>query len=258
MRKDKRVPVPIVIKSPEDIEKMRAASTLVAKVHERLKREIKPGVKTAELDRIAREMIEAAGATPSFLGYHGYPAAICTSIDDELVHGIPGDHALEEGQIISIDVGAYLDGFHGDAAATYPVGKVSDEKAELIAAAEGCFWAGFEHVRAGNRIGDVSAAIQAYAESREYGVIREYGGHGVGRRMHEDPSILNFGLPGTGARLQSGMILAIEPMISLGSFETRQLEDGWTVVMADGSASAHYEHTVLVTDGDPEVLTNSS
>jgi methionyl aminopeptidase len=248
--------MPIVIKSPADIERMRAAGLLVARIHARMREVIKPGITTGELDAIAVEMLAEAGAEASFLGYQGtFPASICASVNEVLVHGFPGPRALREGDIISVDIGAYLHGFHGDAAVTYPVGKVSQELQELIATAERCFWVGLEKVRAGNRMGDVSAAIQREAESNGYSVIREYGGHGIGRKMHEEPSVLNWGEPGTGTRLQNGMTFAIEPMIALGSAETLELEDGWTVVMADGRAAAHYEHTVLVNDDQPVILT---
>lgn len=245
----------IHIKSAADIEKMRVAGQVVARVHALMAEMIKPGVTTAELDRAARELIEAAGGTPSFLGYHGYPASICASIGPEVVHGIPSDRVLQEGEIVSIDVGAYIDGFHGDAAVTYPVGAISDELAALIEASERAFQAGYAQARAGNRVGDISAAIQASIEGDGYGVVRYYGGHGIGRLMHEDPSVPNYGEPGTGARLQPGMTLAVEPMLTLGSPETRELEDGWTVVTVDGSPAAHYEHTILITDGDAEILT---
>lgn len=247
--------MPIVIKSPVDITHMRAAGQLVALVHKELRQMIEPGITTGELDERARVILADHGATPSFLNYNGFPAAICVSVGAEIVHGIPGKRNLAEGEIVSVDVGAYLDGFHGDAAATYPVGKIDEDEQRLIQAAEEAFWVGFDKARAGNRTGDVSAAIQEFAESRGFGVVRHYGGHGIGRRMHEDPPVLNYGEPGTGARLQPGMTFAIEPMLTLGSPETRELEDGWTVVTADGQPSAHYEHTVLITDGDPEALT---
>ena len=247
--------MPIVIKSPADIERMRAAGRIVAEVHAEMAKVIEPGIPTAELDDRAREIIKAAGATPSFLGYGGFPKSICASVNEEIVHGIPGDRVLEAGQILSVDVGAYLDGFHGDAAVTYPIGNVAEKLKGLIEDTEKSFWVGFEYARAGNRIGDISSAIQDYAESRGLGVIRLYGGHGIGRRMHEDPSVLNYGEPGTGAKLQPGMTLAIEPMLVLGSPETRELDDDWTVVTVDGSAAAHFEHTVLITDDVPEVLT---
>lgn len=247
--------MPIVIKSPLDIERMRAAGRLVAEVHAEIARMVQPGVTTGELDDRAREVIEAAGATPSFLGYGGFPRSICASVDDEIVHGIPGERKLQAGQIIAVDVGAHLDGFHGDAAVTYAVGDVSEDLQRLIDDTERAFWIGLKQAKAGNRVGDISAAIQEYAESHGLGVIRMYGGHGIGRRMHEDPSVLNYGDPGTGAKLQPGMTLAIEPMLVLGSPETRELDDEWTVVTVDGSAAAHFEHTVLITDDEPEVLT---
>lgn len=247
--------MPITIKSPSDIEKMAAAGRLVAQVHRRMAELVAPGVTTRELDAAAYEIITQAGAHPSFLGHEGYTASICASINDELVHGIPNDRLLADGDVVSIDVGAYLDGFHGDSAVTYAVGTISQSDRDLIDAAEACFRAGLEQVRAGIRLGDVSAAIQKDAESKGYGVIREYGGHGIGRKMWEDPHIPNRGAPGSGPRLQAGMTLAIEPMISIGSPETRGLDDGWTVVMADGANAAHYEHTVLVTADGGRILT---
>lgn len=245
----------IHIKSAAEIEKMRVAGQVVARVHALMAEMIKPGVTTGELDSAARQLIEEAGGTPSFLGYHGYPASICASVGCEVVHGIPGDRVLQEGEIVSIDVGAYVNGFHGDAAVTYPVGAISEELADLIAASQRAFEAGYAKARAGNRVGDISAAIQAAIESAGYGVVLYYGGHGIGRMMHEDPSVPNYGEPNTGARLQPGMALAVEPMLTLGSPETRELEDGWTVVTVDGSPAAHYEHTILITEGDAEILT---
>lgn len=247
--------MPITIKSPADIEKMAAAGKLVARVHQQIAKVIVPGVTTRELDDLVHDIITSAGAHPSFLGHEGYTASICASVNDELVHGIPNDRPLADGDVVSVDVGAYLDGFHGDAAVTYTVGEASQEDVELIRAAEGSFRAGFDKVKPGSRLGDVSAAIQAYAEARGYGIIREYGGHGIGRKMWEDPHIPNHGQAGKGPRLQPGMTLAIEPMISAGSPETRVLEDKWTVVMADGKNAAHYEHTVLVTETGARILT---
>ncbi|HUG14980.1 MAG TPA: type I methionyl aminopeptidase [Thermomicrobiales bacterium] len=238
--------MPILLKSPADIERMRAASAVVADVHARLEPLIRPGVTTRELDQVAHELITSAGGHPSFLGYHGYPASICASINDVVLHGIPGDVELREGDIISIDLGVKLDGFHGDAAVTYPVGRVSDIARRLIEAAEACFWAGFAQLRAGGRLGDASAAVQATAEAAGFAVIREYVGHGIGRQMHEDPPVPNFGLPGDGPRLRRGMTLALEPMICAGAPETRILDDGWTVVMADGALAAHFEHTIAI------------
>jgi methionyl aminopeptidase len=216
---------------------------------------VAPGVTTAELDAAAAEIIRAAGGSPSFLGYHGYPGNICTSVNEEVIHGIPSGRVLREGDVVSIDVGAYVNGFHGDAAATYAVGKIDRAAQALIDAAERAFEAGFAAALAGNRVGDISAAIQRSIETAGFGVVRSYSGHGVGRRMHEDPSVPNFGDAGSGARLQPGMTLAIEPMLTLGAAETRELEDGWTVVTADGKPAAHYEHTVLITAGVPERLT---
>ncbi len=249
--------MPIIIKSPADIEKMEASGRLVARVHQKMAETIAPGVTTSELDALAYDTITAAGAHPSFLGHEGYTASICASVNDELVHGIPNDRVLVDGDVVSIDVGAYLHGFHGDAAVTYTVGVASQQDIELIRAAEESFEAGLEKVKPGARLGDVSAAIQSYAEGRGYGVIREYGGHGIGRKMWEDPHIPNHGKAGQGPRLQPGMTLAIEPMISMGSPETRVLQDDWTVVMADGQKAAHYEHTVLVTESGARILTTS-
>lgn len=247
--------MPITIKSTADIEKMAAAGRLVARVHQKMAQAVVPGVTTRDLDELAHDIITSAGAHPSFLGHEGYTASICASVNEELVHGIPNDRPLAQGDVVSIDVGAYLDGFHGDAAVTYTVGEASQDDVELIRAAEGSFGAGFDKVKPGARLGDVSAAIQAYAEARGYGVIREYGGHGIGRKMWEDPHIPNHGKAGKGPRLQPGMALAIEPMISIGSPETRVLDDKWTVVMADGKNAAHYEHTVLVTESGARILT---
>jgi methionyl aminopeptidase len=247
--------VPIVIKSAEDIEKMRAAGRVVAQVHAMLAVKIRPGVTTGELDRAAHAMIVEAGGTPSFLNYHGYPRSICTSVGREVVHGIPGDRVLEEGEIVSVDVGVYMNGFHGDAANTYPVGQVDREIVALINAAREAFWAGFAVARPGKRVGDVSAAVQTAIEERGYGVVRGYGGHGVGRSMHEDPSVPNYGEPSTGARLQPGMTFALEPMLTLGDPEVVELDDGWTVVTRDGKPSAHFEHTLLITENEPEILT---
>ena len=245
----------ILIKSQADIERMRVSGGVVAAVHRAMEALIAPGVTTGELDREARRIIEQAGGSPSFLGYHGYPGAICASVNEEVVHGVPGDRTLKDGDIISIDVGVYLDGFHGDAAATYAVGTIEPRLKALIDAAKLAFEAGVAEAYAGQRVGDISAAIQESIERGGYGVVRGYGGHGVGRKMHEDPSVPNYGTAGSGARLQPGMTLAIEPMLTLGDAEVRELDDGWTVVTVDGLASSHYEHTVLITEGVPELLT---
>jgi methionyl aminopeptidase len=247
--------MPIVIKSSEDIQKMRAAGRVVAEAHALLADMVRPGITTGELDRAAHELIARAGGTPSFLNYHGYPRSICTSVGAEVVHGIPGERVLQEGEIVSIDVGVYLNGFHGDAADTYAVGHAGDELLALIGAARRSFAAGLMQARKGRRVGDVSAAVQSVIDEAGYGVVRGFGGHGVGRSMHEDPSVPNYGEPCTGARLQPGMTFAIEPMLALGDPEVVELEDGWTVVTRDGKPAAHFEHTVLITEGDPEILT---
>lgn len=247
--------MPILLKSPADIDRMRASGIVVAQVHRRLAELVQPGITTAELDDVARQMIENAGGYPSFLNYHGYPGSICTSVNEEIVHGIPGPRVLISGDIISIDIGVKLDGFHADAARTHPVGDVSAEASALIAATEAAFWAGFAQVREGGRIGDVAHAIGTYAEERGYGVILGYGGHGVGRSMHEDPHVPNAGEPGTLTLLRPGMTFAIEPMLSIGPPDTVELEDGWTVIVKGGGLAAHYEHTVAVAGEEALVLT---
>lgn len=247
----------IRLKSGDDIARIRKAGRIVADVLAALREKVRPGVETAELDRIARAMIERAGATPSFLGYGRppYPAAICTSVDDEVVHGIPGRRRLEEGQILSVDVGACLDGFHADAARTFFVGSVPEDAARLVRVTEECFWKGFEQAVAGRRIGDVSAAVQRHAESFGYGVVRQLTGHGVGYQLHEDPDVPNFGTAGRGLRIEPGLVVAVEPMINAGSADVEILDDGWTIVTRDGARSAHYEHTLAVTSDGPVVLT---
>ncbi len=246
----------IVLRDARELALMREAGRIVAKVHQAMRDAVRPGVSTATLDRIAEEIIRAHGATPTFLGYHGYPASICTSINDEIVHGIPSPHRiLQEGDIISIDVGATYRGWVGDSAWTYPVGAISDQAQALLEVTEGALWAGIDQARAGRHLGDISAAIQTYVESRGFSVIREYSGHGVGRQMHEPPTILNYGRPGTGIRLRPGMTFALEPMVAAGHWLTQVDEDGWTVRTRDGSLSAHFEHTIAVTDRDPIILT---
>ncbi len=247
--------MPVVLKSSTDIERMRAAGAVVASVHERLRGLVLPGVTTGELDAVAHEMIVAAGGTPSFLNYRGYPASICASINNEILHGIPGHRSLEDGDILSLDLGVYLDGFHGDAAVTIPVGSVAPRVLELIETAEECFWVGFRALKVGGRIGDAGSVIHALAESRGFGVVRDYAGHGVGRKMHEDPTVPNYGRAGSGTLLRVGTTFALEPMLTLGSHETRILPDTWTVVTVDGSPAAHYEHTVAITEAGPVILT---
>jgi methionyl aminopeptidase len=245
----------MTIKNASEIEKMHAAGRLVGEIHLRLRDAITPGVTTAELDRIAAEMLEQHGATSSFLGYHGYPATICTSVNDEIVHGIPGPRHLREGDIVSIDVGAILNGYHGDSAWTYPVGRISDAAARLLRDTEASLSLAIAAAKAGNRLGAVGAAVERFAIPHGYGVIREYGGHGIGRQMHEDPHVPNHGQPDRGPLLRAGLTLAIEPMLTTGGEATRQLADGWTVVTADGSLAAHFEHTVAVGPDGGIILT---
>ena len=245
----------IIIKSEEEIETMRQAGRIVATVLETLKSKVKPGIRTEELDVIAARETERLGAKPSFKGYHGYPANLCVSVNDEIVHGIPWKRVLNKGDIVSLDFGAIFNGFQGDAAVTVGVGKVSKEAEQLIETTEGALKAGIEAGHIGGRMGDISAAIQQYAESRGYSVVREYTGHGIGREMHEEPQIPNFGLPGQGPVLRKGMVFALEPMVNIGGWHTRVGEDHWMVLTSDGSLSAHFEHTVAVTDGKLEVLT---
>jgi len=212
-------------------------------------------MKTEELDRIAAEEVTRLGAKPSFKGYRGYPASLCVSVNDEIVHGIPGKRVLEEGDIVSLDFGAIYDGFHADAAVTVGIGEISPEAAKLMATTEGSLKAGIAAACSGARLGDVSAAIQRYAEAGGYSVVREYTGHGIGREMHEEPQVPNFGLPGQGPLLKKGMTLALEPMLNIGDWRTKVGDNQWTVSTGDGSLSAHFEHTIAITDGEPEVLT---
>jgi methionyl aminopeptidase len=245
----------IIIKSDREIDAMRQAGSIVARILEILSKQVKPGMKTRELDIIAERELARTGARPSFKGYRGYPASICVSVNDEIVHGIPGDRVLNEGDIVSLDFGAIYDGFQGDAAVTVAVGEAGPEARRLIEATRGSLEAGIAAARSGATLGDISAAIQGYAESRGYSVVREYTGHGIGRKMHEDPQIPNFGSPGTGPVLKKGMTLALEPMLSTGDWHTRLSDDHWTVLTADGSLAAHFEHTIAITNDKPEVLT---
>lgn len=234
---------------------MRTAGQIVARVLKHLSQMVRPGVTTAELDAAADAIIRDTGGIPSFKGYHGYPASICTSINEEIVHGIPGPRVLRDGDIVSIDAGAIWDGYHGDAAVTVAVGQVSDAVAALLAATRASLDAGIAAVRDGVRLGDISHAIERAAREAGCEVIREYGGHGIGREMHEPPSIRNWGPPGGGLKLREGMTLCLEPMLTLEGYATRVLKDGWTVVTSDGYPSAHYEHTVAVTVNGAEILT---
>ena len=242
-------------KTPEQIAKMRQAGRVVAEMLEACAAAARPGVTTGDLDRVAREVLARRGAKSNFLNYHGYPAVICTSPNDVIVHGIPGSYRLEDGDIISIDCGAIIDGWHGDAARTIPVGEISEGARKLIRVTEESLWAGIEHVRPGSRLSDIGHAVQTVAEGAGFSVVREYVGHGIGRAMHEEPQVPNYGAPGKGMKLKVGHVLAVEPMVNLGSPETRLNDDGWTVVTADGRLSAHFEHSIAVTDDGPEVLT---
>lgn len=245
----------IVIKSDQEIAAMRQAGRVVAGILEVLKLQVRAGMKTEELDVIAARELEKQGAKPSFKGYRGFPANLCVSVNDEIVHGIPGKRVVHEGDIVSLDFGAILKGFQGDAALTVGIGKISPEAAQLLATTEGSLQAGIAAARPGARLGDISAAIQRYAESRGYSVVREYTGHGIGREMHEEPQIPNFGLPGQGPVLKKGMTLAIEPMVNIGSWRTKVGDDHWLVSTSDGSLSAHFEHTIAITDTKAEILT---
>jgi methionyl aminopeptidase len=244
-------------KSDTQLDLMREAGRIVALTHKELQKAIRPGVTTKELDQIAEDFIRKQGALPSFKGYHGYPASICASVNEVIVHGIPGDLALKEGDIISIDIGANIHGYHGDSAWTYGVGQISETAQKLLAVTEASLFKGLEQARTGNRLSDIGHAVQTYVESHGFSVVREYAGHGIGQRMHEDPSIPNYGPPGRGPVLKTGMTLAIEPMVNVGGHKTRTLQDRWTVVTADGSLAAHFEHTVAVTENGPDILTKA-
>jgi methionyl aminopeptidase len=237
----------MTMKSDADFEKMKVAGAVVAAVHAAVRKAVAPGVSTLELDAIAHQVIRDADCRPSFLGYHGFPASICSSPNEVIVHGIPDGYKLRDGDIISIDAGAIYDGWHGDAAFTMAVGEISAEARQLIEVTEQGLWAGIAAAQPGNRLGDVGAAISAVAAPYGYGVVREYIGHGIGRQMHEAPDVPNYGKAGKGLKLKPGMAIAIEPMFNLGTAETSVLEDGWTVITQDGKLSAHWEHTVLIT-----------
>ncbi len=245
----------VILRTPAEIEQMRRAGSLVGQVLERLREHVAPGVSTRELDAIAENMIRSRGGVPSFKGYRGYPASICASVNNEIIHGIPGDRMLVDGDIVSIDCGAMLGGYHGDAAMTFPVGDVSAEAEKLMTVTREALNAGIAMARPKMRLGDVGNAIQRYVEANGFSVVRDFVGHGIGRHMHEDPQIPNFGPAGMGMRLRTGMVLAIEPMVNAGVHEVVVMDDGWTACTRDGSLSAHFEHTVAITDDGPEVLT---
>lgn len=246
----------ITIKSPEQIVKMKNAGRLVAEVHNLMKQEIKPGVSTLYLDQIAEELIRSKGAIPSFKGYHGYPASICASVNDQVIHGIPNKNTiLKDGDIVSIDVGTYLDGYNGDGAKTFAVGNISDQAKDLIEVTKQSFFEGIKFAKEGNHLHEISSAIQKFVESKGYSVVRDFVGHGIGTEMHEEPQIPNFKIRGRGPILQKGMTLAIEPMVNIGRYDVSILDDDWTVVTLDGSLSAHYEHSIVITENGCELLT---
>ena len=245
----------ITLKSSHEIDLMRRAGKITAAARALAGEMVRPGVTTQEIDSAVEHFIRKQGAVPSFLNYHGYPASACISVNDEIIHGIPGKRVLQEGDIVSVDVGAYIGGFHGDCAATFACGKISEEAQNLIDVTRQSFFEGIKFAKEGHRLQDISAAIQSYVEDRGYSIVREYGGHGVGAEMHESPEIPNFGRPGRGPRLLRGMTLAIEPMVNAGTAAIKLMPDGWTVRTLDGKWAAHYENTVLITDGEPEILT---
>ena len=246
----------IVCRSSAELERMRQAGRLVGEVLTELASKVAPGVSTGELDALAEKLIRDAGATPAFKGYHGYPATICASVNDEVIHGIPsGRRVLQEGDIISIDFGASLDGYFGDSAVTLPVGHVSEEAATLLRVTEEALYKAIERVRPGARVSDIGHAVQQHVEAYGFSVVREFVGHGIGQRMHEEPQVPNYGDPGRGPRLAEGMVLAIEPMVNAGKAAVKVLADGWTAVTRDRSLSAHFEHTVAITAGEPRILT---
>ena len=246
----------ITLKSAHEIEAMRLAGKITAAARALAREMVKPGVTTQQIDKAVFHFIREQGAIPSFLHYNGYPASVCISVNDEIIHGIPGKRVLREGDIVSVDVGAYIGGYHGDCAGTYPCGQVSDEALRLIRVTQDSFFEGLKFAREGCRLSDISHAVQTFVEANGYSVVREYVGHGIGRNMHEAPEVPNHGKPGHGPRLLRGMTLAVEPMVNAGTAAIKQMPDGWTVKTADGKYAAHYENTILITAGDPELLTD--
>ncbi len=245
----------ISIKSVSEIDKMKKAGELTALTHRLIAENICDGITTGELDRIAYEFIKSKGAVPSFLNYNGYPKSVCISVNDVVIHGIPGKQIIKNGDIVSVDVGVYLNGYHGDQAATYPCGNISPEAQRLIDVTRQSFFEGIKNAIEGNRVSDISCAVQSYVEQNGFSVVRDYVGHGVGRQLHEDPEVPNFGKARKGARLYKGMTIAVEPMVNMGDFDVYRLDDGWTVKTADGSLSAHYEHSIAITKNEPIILT---
>ncbi len=244
----------VILKLPEEIERARASNRIVAEVLSRLREKVKPGVKTKDLDKFAEEIAEKRGARPAFKGYHGYPHSLCVSINEVVVHGMPSERVLEEGDIVGLDFGVFYQGFFGDATVTLPVGKVTAKALRLMQVTEQSLYAGIAQAREGNRLGDISAAVQSVVEEAGYSVVRDFVGHGIGKDLHEEPQIPNFGQKGRGIELKKGMILAIEPMVNEGKYKVQVLPDGWTVVTKDGSLSAHFEHSIAVTEHGPDIL----
>ncbi len=244
----------IILKSRSEIEKMRKSNAIVAVILEELRKKIRPGVKTIELDRLSEELALKKGARPAFKGYRGYPYSLCASVNSEVVHGMPSDKELKEGDIVSLDFGILNDGYYGDAAVTVPVGEITPAAKRLLRVTEESLYRGIAEVKAGNRIGDISAAIQGHVEAAGYSVVRDLVGHGIGKSLHEDPQVPNYGTSGRGVELKPGMVFAIEPMVNEGTYRVEILRDGWTVVTADGKLSAHFEHSVAITENGPVIL----
>jgi methionyl aminopeptidase len=245
----------VTLKSAREIETMRRSGKITSKVLTDLMKAVKPGMSTADLDAMAEKGIRALGGVPTFKGYHGYPASICASVNEQVVHGIPGDYVLREGDLLSIDIGTTFEGYVSDSAVTVPVGTISQAARRLLEVTQECLMVGIAAMQRGNHVGDIGAAVQRHAESHGYGVVRELVGHGVGRAMHEEPQVPNYGKAGTGIELRPGLVLAVEPMITEGRYQVEMLKDGWTIVTADGKLAAHFEHTIAVTDDGPKILT---
>jgi methionyl aminopeptidase len=244
----------IILKRPEEIEKIRKSNIIVSEILRDLKEKTRPGITTLELNRCSEELAKKKGAKPAFKGYRGYPFALCTSVNSEVVHGMPSSRALKAGDIVSLDFGAYYQGYYGDAAITVPVGDIAEETRLLLEATEQSLYDGILQARVGNRLGDISAAVQNRVEAAGFSVVRDFVGHGIGKNLHEEPQVPNYGVSGRGVELKSGMVLAIEPMVNAGTYKVRVLSDGWTVVTEDGQLSAHFEHTVAITSEGPVIL----
>jgi len=245
----------VVLKTKAEIDKMRIACSIVREVLEKLEDFVKPGITTLDVDKFAESIINSRDAVPSFKGYRGFPASVCTSVNEVVVHGIPGDRKLNDGDIVSVDVGAFIGGFHGDAARTFAVGDISEKSERLIRVTRESFFEGIKKAVIGGRLTDISNAIQTHVEAHDYGVVRDFFGHGIGRELHEEPTIPHFGRANRGLRLRAGMVIAVEPMVTEGDYSVTTLKDGWTAVTSDGSLAAHYENTVAITSSGPEILT---